>query len=102
MACLVLAACATSPEHENFKHVMSRQVGKHVDDPDFYPVYYRLKPVEGKRLPNGNRQEAYEGGRRGKCRLLFEVDGAQRVAGWSFDGDPSDCVIVPLTPEPAR
>lgn len=76
---------------------MSRQVGKQVDDPDFYPVYYRLKQVEGRRLPNGNRQEAYEGGRKGKCRLLFEVDGAQRVAGWGFEGDASDCVIVPRT-----
>ena len=28
---LMLAACATSPEHENFKRVMDRQVGKSIE-----------------------------------------------------------------------
>ncbi|HEY3076085.1 MAG TPA: hypothetical protein VGJ74_13005, partial [Burkholderiales bacterium] len=60
---LLLAACATSPEHENFKRVMERQVGKSIDDPDAYPVFYRLRQTNTKPLPNGNTQQQYAAGR---------------------------------------
>ena len=96
---LVLAACATPPEHENFKQVMGAQVGKRIDDPDAYPVFYRLREVNAKPLPNGNVEEEYAAGRKGDCRLFFEVEPlARRIVGWSFDGAERNCVIVPAGP----
>ena len=90
------AGCAsTSPEHENFRQVMQRQVGKSADDADFYPTLYRLKQTNAQRLPSGNTREEYAAGRGGKCKLSFETtSGDRRVVGWSFDGDRSDCVIA--------
>ena len=39
---LLAGGCATPPEHLGFKEVMNRQIGKSIDDPDAYPVFYRL------------------------------------------------------------
>ena len=99
LACLLLAACATQrPGHEAFKRVMDSQVGKHADDSDFYPVYYRLRQVESKRLPNGNLEDEYRAGRKGECRLVFETTpGTRRVVGWHIEGPTGDCVILPPT-----
>jgi hypothetical protein len=92
----LLAACATPVEHNNFKEVMSRQVGKSIDDADAYPVFYRLREVNAKQLPNGNLEEQYAAGRNGRCQLYFEVEPvARRIVRWSFDGSERDCVIVP-------
>jgi hypothetical protein len=89
-----LAACATSPEHENFKRVMQRQVGKSIDDADAYPVFYKLRQTSTKPLPNGNVQQEYAAGRNGRCQLNFEVSPLTRqIARWSFDGAERDCVI---------
>jgi hypothetical protein len=92
---LFLAGCATNPQHENFRQVMQRQVGKSADDTDFYPTLYRLKQTNAQRLPSGNTREEYAAGRGGKCKVAFETTpGERRVVGWSvIDGDRGDCVI---------
>jgi hypothetical protein len=92
---IFLVGCAAAPENENFRQVMQRQVGKSADDTDFYPALYRLKQTNSQRLPNGNVQEQYAGGRNGKCKLSFEMTpGGRRVVGWSTEGDAGDCVIA--------
>jgi hypothetical protein len=97
---LLLAACATPPEHQNFKQVMDRQVGKKIDDPDAYPVFYRLRQVNTKQLANGREQRQYAAGRNGKCSLYFEVTPLTgRIERWSFDGAERNCVIVPPAPD---
>ena len=95
----MLAACATPVEHETFVRVMDRQVGKNVDDADFYPTYYKLKPAQSKRLNNGNNEDAYFAGRRAKCKVYFERDATGRVVRWRSEGDKGDCVILPVTRE---
>lgn len=96
----LLGGCATPPEHENFKHVMDRQVGKKIDDPDAYPVFYRLRQLNTKQLANGREQRQYAAGRDGKCKLFFEVAPLSgRIERWSFEGDKRDCVIVPPLPD---
>ena len=96
---LLLAACATSPEQENFKRVMDRQVGKSIDDADAYPVFYRLRQTNSKPLPNGNTQQQYAAGRNGRCELSFEVAPLTRqILRWSSDGKDRDCVIQPRDP----
>ena len=96
---LLLAACATPPEHENFKQVMGAQVGKRIDDPDAYPVFYRLRQVNSKGLPNGNQQQEYAAGRKGECRLFFEVEPlTRRIVRWSYEGSERDCVIPNAAP----
>ena len=92
---IFLAACAANPQHENFRQVMQKQVGKSAEDTDFYPTLYRLKQTNSQRLPNGNVREEYAAGRNGKCKLYFETTAAaRRVVGWSYDGDSDDCVIA--------
>jgi hypothetical protein len=94
-----LAACATPAEHLNFKEVMNHQVGKSIDDPDAYPVFYRLRQVSAKSLPNGNQQQEYAAGRSGHCRLFFEVEPlSRRIVKWSFDGSERECVIPRRSP----
>ncbi|SRR3954463_9542197 len=96
---LLVCGCAWQPRGDNFRQVMERQVGKHVDDPDFYPVLYRLRQVDSKALPNGRRQERYLAGYQGKCEVVFEVDPASRtVVGWQADPRDSDCVIPTRQP----
>jgi len=96
---LVLTACATSPEHENFKRVMDRQVGKSIDDPDVYAVFYRLRQKNAKPLPNGNMQQQYAAGRNGRCELNFEVAPlTRRIVRWTFEGKERDCVIETRSP----
>src|SRR5712692_10349058 len=92
---LLLAACASSgPEHENFRRVMDRQVGKSIDDRDAYPVFYRLRQLNSKQLPNGNTQEQYAAGRNGGCTIGFEIAPATRqILRWSIEGKDRDCVI---------
>ena len=93
---LLFAGCATTnPQHDNFRQVMQRQVGKSADDADFYPALYALKQTNSVRLPNGNIREEYAAGRNGKCKLAFETTPAgRRVVSWSSDGDKDDCVIA--------
>ncbi|MFN2646330.1 MAG: hypothetical protein ABR570_15180 [Burkholderiales bacterium] len=95
----LIAACATPAEHRNFREVMERQVGKSVDDPDSYPVFYRLRQVKAKSLANGNQQQEYAAGRSGRCRLFFEVEPlSRRIVRWSFEGSERECVIPARTP----
>ena len=93
---LMLAGCAsTSAEHENFEQVMDRQVGKGIDDPDAYPVFYRLRELSSRPLPNGNLQQQYAAGRNGRCRLSFEVEPRERrILRWSSEGGERDCVLT--------
>ena len=98
VAFLALGACAAPPGHEAFTQVMQRQVGKQADEPDFYPVYYRLPPLDSKRLANGNTEEKYRAGRRGECHLFFELTPGRRVVGWRAEGDDRECVIVSPRP----
>jgi hypothetical protein len=99
---LALLACTTPVEHETFTRVMDRQVGKNVEDSDFYPTYYKLKPADSKRLANGNSEDAYFAGRKAKCKVFFERDASGRVLRWRSEGDRDDCVIFPVTTEQPR
>ena len=98
--CLLLLGCATEDRaHENFKQVMDRQVGKGIDDPDAYPVFYRLREGKSKLLANGNQLQEYAAGRNDRCTLRFEVDAAtRRILRWSTEGRERDCVIAPRSP----
>ena len=93
---LMLAGCAsTSAEHENFKQVMQRQVGKGIDDPDAYPVFYRLRELGSKPLANGNLQQQYAAGRNGRCKVDFEIEPRERrILRWSSEGSERDCVLT--------
>ncbi len=95
---LVVAACATgsSAERENFKRVMDRQIGKSIDDSDAYPVFYRLKQLNTKQLPNGNSQQIYAAGWNEKCQVGFEVTPVDnKIVRWSIVDGADDCVIFP-------
>ena len=92
---LALAACASSAEHANFKQVMNRQVGKGIDDADAYPVFYRLRELNTKPLPNGNLLQQYAAGRNERCKLNFEVEPRERrILRWSSEGGERDCVLT--------
>ena len=65
-------------ELPNFKRVMDRQVGKSIDDPDAYPVYYRLRLLTTKPVPKGNMQQVYAAGREGKCQVGYELDASRK------------------------
>ena len=98
---MLLAGCASGPtaaELDNFKRVMDRQVGKVIDDPDAYPVYYRLKQLTAKPLPNGNTQLVYAAGREGKCQVGYEVNLRRQILGWSIVEKPDECFIEPPRP----
>ena len=91
---LALAGCVTPPEHDAFKRVMDHQVGKNVDDVDFYPVLYKLRLASTKGLPNGNLEYQYAAGRRGRCELYFEAAPITRqVVRWRYEGGERECVI---------
>lgn len=75
---------------------MDRQVGKNIDDSDAYPVYYKLKQLNTKQLPNGNNQLVYGAGWNGKCQVGYEVSPIDRkIVKWSIVDDADDCVILP-------
>lgn len=96
---MLLLGCATPPEHLAFKDVMDHQVGKSIDDPDAYPMFYRLKQGTVKSLPNGNQQYQYAAGRGGDCQLFFEVEPiARRIVRWSSAGSERACVIPVAAP----
>jgi hypothetical protein len=93
-----VAACASgsSAERDNFKRVMDRQVGKSIDDSDAYPVYYRLKQLNSKQLPNGNTQLVYAAGWNQKCQVGYEVSPIDRkIVKWSIVEGAEECVIYP-------
>jgi hypothetical protein len=94
---LLAAACASgsSAERDNFKRVMDRQVGKLIDDSDAYPVFYRLKQLNSKQLPNGNTQLVYAAGWNGKCQVGYEVGADRKIVKWSIVEGAEDCVIFP-------
>ena len=78
---------------------MSHQVGKSIDDPDAYPVFYRLRQLNSKALPNGNQEQEYAAGRKGECRLFFEVEPlSRRIVRWSYEGTERECVIPNAAP----
>jgi len=93
----LVAACAsgTSAERDNFKRVMDRQVGKSIDDSDAYPVYYRLKQLNSKQLPNGNTQLIYAAGWNQKCQVGYEVGSDRKIVKWAIVDGADDCVIFP-------
>ena len=95
---MLLAACASGSgaERNNFKQVMDRQVGKLIDDADAYPVYYRLKLLNSKQLPNGNTQHVYAAGWNEKCQVGYEVGAVDhQIVRWSIVDGAEDCVIFP-------
>jgi len=96
LVALIVAGCASSSaEYQNFKQVMDRQVGKGIDDPDAYAVFYRLRELNSKPLQNGNLQQQYAAGRNERCRLYFEVEPrTRRIVRWSSEGGESDCVLT--------
>lgn len=94
----MIAGCGTATvehQHDNFKQVMDRQVGKGIDDPDAYPVFYRLRELNSKSLPNGNLQQQCAVGRDGRCKVYFEVEPrARRIVRWFSEGSDRDCVLT--------
>ena len=92
----MLAGCASSSaQYQNFRQVMDRQVGKNIDDPDAYPVFYRLRELNSKPLQNGNLQHQFAAGRNERCKLYFEVEARTgRIVRWSSEGSESDCVLT--------
>jgi len=91
---VALAACATPERHDAFKQVMARQIGKKADDPDFYPVFYKLRGGASKQLPNGNEEAEYKTGRNERCSLFFEIHPvSHQVVRWRFDGSDKDCIV---------
>lgn len=95
----ILAGCASQRGSEAFTRVMDRQVGKQADEPDFYPVLYRLHQVDEKKLANGNVEAVYQAGPRGKCRVVFEIArDSGRVLRWRAEGEERDCVLRPPQP----
>ena len=98
MLLVLVAACASGggAERDNFKLVMDRQIGKSIDDSDAYPVYYRLKQLNSKQLPNGNTQLVYAAGWNQKCQVGYEVSSVERkIVKWSIVDGAEDCVIYP-------
>lgn len=93
---LLLAGCAsTSAEHENFRQVMDRQVGKSIDDADAYAVFYRLRELNTKSLANGNLLQQYAAGRKERCKLNFEIEPrTRRIVRWSSEGSEGDCLLT--------
>lgn len=91
-----LAACASSGSaHQNFKSIMSGQVGKDADSPSARAARNPGNLIGVKTLPNGHLEEAYSKGR-GACRYYFEIDqSTRRVIGWRYEGSEDACVIVP-------
>ena len=77
---------------------MDRQVGKSIDDPDAYPVYYRLRLLTTKPVPKGNMQQVYAAGREGKCQVGYELDASRKIVAWSIVEKPDECVIEPPRP----
>jgi hypothetical protein len=101
IAGLLLAACTSGPtasERDNFKRVMDRQVGKSIDDADAYPVYYRLRQLVTKPLPNGNALQVYAAGREAKCQVGFELALNRQIVRWTIEEGANDCVIDPPRP----
>ncbi len=95
----LVGACATPRGNEVFVRVMDSQVGKLADEPDFYPLYYRLPAVDAKTLANGNTEEQYRAGPRGECRVFFELTrGERRVVKWRSEGGDRECAILPRQP----
>jgi hypothetical protein len=75
---------------------MDRQVGKSIDDSDAYPVFYRLKQLTSKPLPNGNTLQVYAAGRNAKCQVGYEVNSLNRqIVRWKIEDNADDCVIDP-------
>ena len=96
MALAAGCASGSSAERDNFKRVMDRQIGKSIDDTDSYPVYYRLKQLNSKQLPNGNTQLVYAAGWNQKCQVGYEVSPIDRkILKWSIVDNADDCVIFP-------
>ena len=91
-----LAACASGNSNENFKNIMSGQVGRTTDDPDIERNRYRNLQVGTKMLPNGNAEEQFKSGRGLRCRVFFEIDNkAAKIVGWRYEGSDEDCTITP-------
>ncbi len=90
-----LAACAAGSAHQNFKNIMSGQIGKDADSPSARAARNPANLTGVKTLPNGNIEEAYTKNR-GACRHYFEIDQSTRkIVGWRYEGSQQDCVIVP-------
>jgi hypothetical protein len=99
VALAALAGCVSQRGAEAFNRVMDRQVGKQVDEPDFYPLLYRLRQLDETKLANGNVEAVYQAGPRGRCQVAFEVArGTGRVVRWHAEGEERDCVIRPPQP----
>ena len=86
------AGCATGDE--NFKKIMSSDVGRKADDPSAYRNHYRSLLVATRELPNGNIEEKFD--RHPQCPVFFEINNASnKIVGWRYEGDAKSCVIVP-------
>lgn len=93
-----LTACGSPGEvsHQNFKNIMQIDVGTSIQNPDAYRNRYPGRRVASKALPNGNTEEEFEGGRRLRCRVFFEINNkTAKIAGWRYEGSKEDCAITP-------
>src|SRR5688500_7551828 len=88
-----VVACVEA-SHRNFISQMQADVGKSIDDPFFARNRYAERFVASKELANGNVEQEYRIGMRGRCRLFHEVDNnSRKIVGWRYEGSKEDCAI---------
>jgi hypothetical protein len=91
----LLSCVASVTPHENFKSLMSHNVGSALDNPNVVGSTNPAYLMESKLLPNGNIENKYRG--RDTCRIFFEFNPKTRIiVGWRYEGSDRDCVISPV------
>lgn len=89
-----VSSCSSMTPHENFKSLMSHNVGSSIDMPRVAGSARAEYLLGSKILPNGNIENQYRG--RGTCRVFFEFDPITSIiVNWRFEGGERDCEIVP-------
>ena len=92
---LVLLGCATITPHENFTKILTREVGRSIDEVSASSWVRPGQLIDSTVLPNGNWANRYKY-YRGTCIYTLEVSPVtRRIVGVSFVGSESDCVVNP-------
>lgn len=91
---LLLLGCSTVTPHENFKNHIYGEIGESISKAPDYSWRNEKKVVKSKLLPNGNIENEYK--YRGSCQYFFEINPKTGIiASARFEGQESDCVVVP-------
>ncbi len=88
-----LPSCASDGRaHENFKAVMSKQVGKDASDPTTDTARLYSNRIGQSELPNGNIEIGFRQFR--ACRYYFEIDkNTRKIVKWRYEGTEQECTI---------